>query len=584
MELQFIDWLVIGIFLSLIIGISLRYTQQAGKNIESFFLGARNLPWWIAGTSMVATTFAADTPLLITELVANNGISGNWLWWNGLIGGMLTAFFFSKLWRRAQIVTDVELIELRFKGKPAAYLRGFKAVYFGLFLNAVIIAWVNLALMALLEVFFGCSMTEQLIYAGLAMLIVAIYTSLSGLTGVAITDFLQFLVAMGGCIALAFIVLDAEAVGGIQGLKDKLPEASFSFFPRIGDIQDSEVYAIGFTSFFAFVGLQWWASWYPGSEPGGGGYVAQRMMSTKDEVSATKATLLFQIAHIALRPWPWIIVALAAAALYPDLPADSKRLGYVMAMKDFLPPGLKGLLLAAFFAAYMSTISTQLNWGASYLVNDLYARFVAPKATDRQIVSYSRLATVLVMVAGLLTTIFLDTMEGAFLFMISCGAGLGLVLILRWYWWRVNAYSEITATVAPFIPMAVLSQFPEIGYPNDFFITVAFTTVAWITVTFLTRPTDRAHLQAFYKRVHPPGAWMPIRKSLGLKGKGESVAPLFLQWIMGIVLGYSVLFGIGEALMGSWAVALVYFAVAAGSAYGISRMMGSKAAKVSDLG
>lgn len=574
MGLATIDWVVISVFLIAIIGLGLRYTQQAGKNVEGFFLGGRNLPWWIAGTSMVATTFAADTPLLITELVAKDGISGNWLWWNGMIGGMLTVFFFSKLWRRAEIVTDVELIELRFDGKAAAVLRGFKAIYFGLFLNAVIIAWVNLALMSLLEVFFDLNPTEQLVYTGIAMLIVAIYSSLSGLLGVAITDFLQFIIAMAGCIVLAYVVLDDAQIGGLVGLQEKLPEATFRFFPMLGDEGNTngEAYVLGFATFFAFVGVQWWGSWYPGAEPGGGGYVAQRMMSAKTEGDATKATLLFQVAHYALRPWPWIIVALAAIVLYPELPEESKRLGYVMAMKDFLPPGLKGLLLVAFFAAYMSTISTQLNWGASYLVNDFYQRFVKPKASQKQMVFASRLSTVFVMLIGLVVTVNLNTMEGAFKFMIACGAGLGMVLILRWYWWRINVYSEVVATIAPFIPLTLIQLgFIEVAAPYDFFITVAFSTIAWIVITIITPPTNQAHLEAFYKRVQPEGAWGPVRRSLGLPPKSSAIPQLASQWIAGILLGYSILFLIGEILFGSWMMTGLYGLIIALCAFYLSK-------------
>jgi Na+/proline symporter len=566
MGLETIDWLVIAGFLLLVLGLGLSYTRQAGQNTESFFLGGRNLPWWIAGTSMVATTFAADTPLLITEIVATHGIGGNWLWWNGMIGGMLTVFFFAKLWRRANIVTDVELVELRYDGKPAAWLRGFKSLYLGVLLNAVIIAWVNLALMALLEVFFGFDDREQLLYAGLAMALVAAYSSMSGLMGVAITDFLQFAVAMVGCVVLAVVVLQAPEVGGLDGLRERLPEDTFRFFPTFGEASGAGGFALGFAAFFSFVGVQWWASWYPGAEPGGGGYVAQRMMSARTESDAIKASLLFQVAHYALRPWPWILVALAALALYPDLAPADKKLGYVMAMKDFLPPGLKGLLLAAFFAAYMSTISTQLNWGASYLVNDLYQRFVAPGASAKQLVRASRAATVAMMVAGLAMTTQVRTLEGAFQFMISCGAGLGMVLILRWYWWRVNAWSELTATLAPFVPMALLAQFaPDMASEHKLFVTVAFVTAAWLAATFATRPTPLPHLMRFYERVRPQGAWEPVRQALGAPKKPSEVPRLMAQWGAGIAAGYSCLFLIGEVLFGGWGMAALYAGVALAS-------------------
>lgn len=585
MALATIDWVVIIGFLLLIVGIGLSYTGKAGKNMESFFLGGRNLPWWIAGTSMVATTFAADTPLLITELVAKDGISGNWLWWNGLIGGILTTFFFAKLWRRANIVTDVEFTELRYTGKPAAFLRGFKAIYLGMFLNAVIIAWVNLALMALIEVFFNVPKENLLGYVAIAMIIVALYSSLSGLLGVAITDFIQFIIAMTGCITLAVIVVNSEKIGGISGLQAKLPEDVFNFFPNFSffgeaSVADTaKVYTIGFASFFAFVGMQWWASWYPGAEPGGGGYVAQRMMSAKSESDATKATLLFQIAHHALRPWPWIIVALCAIVLYPELPEADKKLGYVMAMKEFLPDGLKGLLLVAFFAAYMSTISTQLNWGSSYLINDFYNRFMEPEANQRQLVRASRVATVLMMLIGLLVTSQIQTLEKAFIFMIDCGAGLGMVLILRWYWWRINAWSEIAATLTPFIPFSIItyynSAYPDdaIGFPYGFFITVGFTTVAWLAVTFLTAPTETSILNKFYQRIEPEGAWDIVRNRLGMPKKPSELPSLFLKWLAGIALVYSFLFFAGKVIFGDYSTALIYLAVFGGSAFYLSKKL-----------
>jgi SSS family solute:Na+ symporter len=364
MELQWIDWSIIILFLLTSLGIGIYYKKKSSGSLSDFFLGGRNLPWYIAGTSMVATTFAADTPLAVAELVANNGIAGNWLWWSFLLGGTLTTFFFAPLWRKANVLTEVELLELRYDGKKAALLRGFKAIYLGVFINILIIGWVNLALNALLVVFFDIPPNEVLYYTGAAMLLAALYSSLGGLWGVAVTDAFQFVIAMIGSIVLAVIVVNSEQVGGIAGLKEKLPPGSLNFFPQIGDGSLGAGLTLSFGAFLAYAGFQWWASWYPGAEPGGGGYVAQRMMSTKSPKDSVYATLLFQIGHYCIRPWPWIIVALCAVVLYPDLAVADKKLGYVMAMKEFLPTGMKGLLLAAFLAAYMSTISTQLNWGA----------------------------------------------------------------------------------------------------------------------------------------------------------------------------------------------------------------------------
>jgi solute:Na+ symporter, SSS family len=578
MTLQTLDWLIIILFLLVILGVGLSYTRKAGKNLESFFLAGRNLPWWIAGTSMVATTFAADTPLLVTELVAQDGVSGNWLWWNGLIGGMLAVFLFAKLWRKANIITDVELTELRYSGKPAAFLRGFKAVYLGIFMNAVIIAWVNVALGALLQVFFDIPGNQLIYYLAGAMFIVMIYSSLSGLLGVAITDFIQFTIAMIGCIVLAVIVVSSEQIGGIAGLQEKLPASTFQFFPTIewstqSLAETGQVLSISLATFLAFIGVQWWASWYPGAEPGGGGYVAQRMMSAKNESHAIKATLFFQIAHYALRPWPWIIVALCAIVLYPDLAAEDKKLGYALAMQEFLPTGLKGLLLVAFFAAYMSTISTQLNWGTSYIVNDLYRRFMRPNATDKQLVRASRFNTFLLMIVALIVTSQIQTLESAFKFMIECGAGLGAVLILRWYWWRVNAWSEIVATIAPFISFTVIKLYTDLAFPYSLFITVGFTTVAWLIATFITQPTDSKVLKYFYQRVQPEGFWQPISKSLNITPQKSQLPQLLTCWLLGIGLGYACLFSLGALIFGNWYAVMIYSIVGIVCAWGINHFL-----------
>ncbi|EMR03457.1 sodium:solute symporter family protein [Cesiribacter andamanensis] len=557
------DWIVIGLFILITLVIGLYFSKQAGKNIDSFFLGGRNLPWWIAGTSMVATTFAADTPLAVTELVATNGIAGNWVWWNMLIGGMLTTFFFAKYWRRAEILTDVEFIEMRYSGKAASFLRGFKALYLGVFMNALVIAWVNLALMSLLQVFFNIPQEELIWYVTGSMLIVVLYSSLSGLLGVAFTDVVQFIIAMTGCIILAWLVLDAESIGGARGLAEKLPPSTLSFFPSVGEgaAGAGTTLALGVSSFLAIIGLQWWASWYPGNEPGGGGYIAQRMMSTRDEKHAVYATLFFQIAHYALRPWPWILVGLAALVLYPDLPAADKKLGYVMAMKDFLPDGLRGLLLVAFFAAYMSTISTQLNWGTSYLINDVYKRFIQPDAGNKQLVLASRLGTLLLMAVALFVTTQINSIAAVWQFLIEAGAGIGLVLILRWWWWRINAWSEIAATVAPLVAYGLTKWVfaagnpdspwakPVLQDPRSFLFILAFTTISWLLVTYLTRPSGTAKLQVFYDKVRPLGNWKPFRH----RGERQPhIGLLVLAWLSAVVMAYAILFFIGYVIFANW--------------------------------
>ncbi|MFY0673282.1 MAG: Na+:solute symporter [Bacteroidia bacterium] len=569
MTLTTLDWAIIVFFIGLTLFIGVYFSKRASKSITDFFLGGRKLPWYVAGVSMVATTFAADTPLAVTEIVAKNGIAGNWVWWNMMIGGLLTTFLFARLWRRANILTEVEFINIRYSGKPSRFLRLFKSVYLGLIMNVAIIAWVNLAFVSILEVFFDLSHADAILYTFGVCLLIGLYTTLSGLWGVAVNDMFQFVLAMTGSIALAIFVLNSDKIGGIDGLKASLPESSFSFFPTIGE-QSVTSLSVGIASFFAFIGFQWWASWYPGNEPGGGGYIAQRMMSAKTEKDSLLATLFFQFGHYCLRPWPWIIVALAAMVLYPELGENDKKLGYVMAMKEFLPDGWRGLMLAAFGAAYMSTISTQLNWGAGYLTNDLFMPLrrrnnVANRQNtsnegenekdQKYLVRVSRIMTVALVFVGCFTTFYIDTISGVWAFIIECGAGLGLVLILRWYWWRINAWSEITATIAPFVAYSlckfVFVRFDEAwGYdlftdPRTFFFTVAFTTISWLAVTFLTKPEPQKHLLAFYHRVKPGGNWKIISGE-----KPISVINEIGLWLSAVVLIYSALFFTGNLILG----------------------------------
>ncbi|MCK4771465.1 MAG: Na+:solute symporter, partial [Candidatus Latescibacteria bacterium] len=522
MALNTLDWIIIISLLVFFLIVGVLFRKRASEGMESFFVSGRALPWWLAGTSMVATTFAADTPLAVTELVARNGIAGNWLWWNMLFGGMLTTFFFARLWRRAGILTDVEFTELRYSGRPAAFLRGFRAIYLGLLMNLVIMGWVNLALVKILTVMFpgltffgvqkvallGFEFGAALLWVGLIMLLVAVYSSMSGLWGVAITDTFQFVVAMGGTIALAVIAVNVPEIGGVAGLKEKLPEEVFRFTPAVGAQGSTAGAALTMTlsAFIAYIGVQWWASWYPGADPGGGGYIAQRMMSARDEKHSLFATLWFMIAHYAIRPWPWIMVALVWLVLYPELDAAHKGEGFVMVMRDYLPPGLLGLLMAAFLAAYMSTIATQLNWGASYIVNDFYRRFIRPAGEEKYYVRVSRITTLVLMLISLVITSKLERISGAWEFIIGLSGGIGLVMILRWWWWRINAWSEISAMVAPlliypfiyFYPEALARWFPLLGpyleFPSSLFIIVPWTTAAWLAVTYLTAPTEEKTL------------------------------------------------------------------------------------------
>lgn len=594
MNLSFPDWLIIWAYLILSMGIAVYYSRRAGKSTSEFFLTGRNLPWYIAGTTMVATTFAADTPLAVTELVAKNGVAGNWLWWNMLFGGMLTVFFFARLWRRAGIMTDVEFAEIRYSGKPAAFLRGFRALYLGLFMNVIIMGWVNLAMVKILSVmfphftffgvqevsFFGFDFSSHLLLMGMIMAVVAIYASLSGLWGVSITDAFQFVLAMTGTIILAIIALNIPEVGGLAGLKAKLPEWVFRFTPTVGAKASPFGGALSMTvlAFFAYLGVQWWASWYPGAEPGGGGYIAQRMMSAKDEKHSLFATLWFIIAHYAIRPWPWIIVALVSLILYPDLPAESKGEGFVMVMRDYLPTGLLGLLLAAFLAAYMSTISTQLNWGTSYVVNDFYRRFYRPSGDEKYYVRVSRVTTIAIMILSLLVTSKLHRISDAWALILEFSGGIGLVLILRWFWWRINAWSEISAMIAPFIILPFVKPVlpfiepifaaPFTQFPHTLYLIVPWSTAVWLVVTYLTSPTEKETLLSFYKRIHPGGwLWKPVAAELPEVEGDTGYRLLFLDWLAGCVLVFSSLFGFGKLILGQYAAGFIFLLIAGGSAF-----------------
>lgn len=575
-----IDWIIVGLFLSLSLYIGIKFKGKSSGSLTDFFLAGRNLPWYVAGISMVATTFAADTPLWVAEVIKQNGVSGNWLWWNMLIGGMLTTFFFAKLWRKANVLTELEFIELRYSGKTAKLFRNFKAFYLGVFFNCIVIGWVNAAMLKILMLFLNIDYQTAFIIISILLVFVAIYSSLSGLLGVAITDAVQFILAMAGCIILSIIMLNSEQVGGMTGLQEKLPSWRFDFFPTIGSDVGSNIGTFGLTigAFLSFVAVQWWASWYPGNEPGGGGYISQRMMSTKNEKSAVLATLFFQIAHYALRPWPWIIVGLCALVVYPELTQENAGNGFVMAMRDFMPTGLRGLIFTAFLGAYMSTISTQLNWGASYLTNDLYKRQLEENKKEinqRKMVKVGRIFTVMIMVIALVITSFIETIDGAARFLIASSAGLGAVLILRWYWSRINIWSEISATLAPILGYS-LAKFliaplfertcnagnPFIANEGILLFTTAFTTIIWITVTFLTPKESETTLKKFYLQVKPQGAWNSVREKLGIPKEKSQLPMLFFCWTSAVILTYSTLFFIGKLVFQEYFMAMVYFIVA----------------------
>jgi Na+/proline symporter len=568
MTLSFADWLIIAVYFVVSAAIGLYYTERAGRSLTDYFLSGRSLPWWLAGTSMVATTFAADTPLVVTGLVVKYGVAGNWLWWNMALSGLLTVFFFSRLWRRAGVLTDVEFAELRYGGRPAAVLRGARALYHALPINLIIMGWVTKAMADILQITLGISGWRV---AALLFLITAGYSILSGLWGVIVTDFFQFIVAMGGSVVLA--VLAVKRVGGLDRLAALAAEHFGSRDAALGILPPLHGGWLPLSSLFVFLAVQWWASWYPGAEPGGGGYVAQRIMSTKDERHGLLATLWFNIAHYALRPWPWILVGLFAAVTYPDLAAsgDPGR-GYARAMVDLLPSPLRGLLLAAFAAAYMSTIATHLNWGTSYFVNDFWLRFVRKGATTREQILVSRVATAVLMVLALVVMRFLGTIEAGWRILLGIGAGTGLVLILRWYWWRINAWSELVAMAASFVVSIAVWRFGHLSAddPAALLITVAATTVAWVAATFLTQPESPETLERFYRQVRPGGpGWRVVAARLGFAGDPiPGGAMSWVNWVAGWIAVYTALFAIGQLLVGTVAAALA-FGVAAIAAFAI---------------
>jgi solute:Na+ symporter, SSS family len=568
MQLTALDWTIIAAYFALSLAIGLYYYKRAGENIGEYFVAGRSLPWWLAGTSMVATTFAADTPLAVTEMVARNGVAGNWLWWSMLPSGMLTVFFFARLWRRAEVMTDVEFVELRYSGTPAAFLRGFRSLYLGLAINLIIMGWVNLGMAKVLSGTLGLEKWQAL---GFCLGITFLYSVLSGLWGVVVTDAVQFVIAMIGSIALA--VFAVKAAGGIEALKASLanvaPTGSTEPFGAAAVAlwpDGTAAWMIPFVTLATYLAVNWWASWYPGAEPGGGGYVAQRIFSAKDERHGVLATLWFNVAHYALRPWPWIIVALCSLVLYqngvvnPETGAVDPAFGYVQVMNDYLPVGFRGLLLASFAAAYMSTISTQMNWGASYVVNDFYRRFIRTDATDRHYVFASRVATFITMALSLVVTYYMNRITGGWELVLTLGAGTGLVYILRWYWWRVNAWSEIAAMSAALVVSLGLrwsgtfDAGTPLGFAQTMLTTVGMTTMVWLAATFATRPEPEAKLAEFYRRVRPAGpGWAAVAAVAGVSPTppAERLAPNFVNWLLGMAVVYSTLFAIGQLIFGS---------------------------------
>jgi solute:Na+ symporter, SSS family len=581
MTLTLLDWAIIIGYFVLSAGVGFYFTRRGGSSLSEYFVSGRSVPWWLAGVSMVATTFAADTPLVVTGLVATRGVAGNWVWWSFVMSGMLTVFFFARLWHRAKVLTDVELAEVRYSGRPAAILRGFRALYLAIPINLIILGWVTAAMIKILSISLGVS---PYVAIGICFAITLAYSVAAGLWAVLWTDFIQFGLAMTAVIVLA--VYSVDAVGGMEALKTKASayfgsEQALSVLPvRVEDGALASYAWMPILALAVFLFMQWWAAWYPGAEPGGGGYVAQRIFSARSERDGVLATLFFQVAHYALRPWPWIVTALATVILYPELAPADKENGYVRAFVDLLPSGWRGLMVVGFAAAYMSTMATQLNWGASYLVNDFYRRFLRKNESEKHYVNVSRAATVLLFLLSILVTWRIQTIERAWTFLLAIGAGTGLVLILRWYWWRINAWSEISAMVTSFVVSVTAMQFVPrtfAGTPNAdawvMIVTVAVSTVVWVTVTFVTQPEPDSVLDAFYRRVRPGGpGWQTVSARLGF---GREAIPggalAWTNWIAGVVAVYATLFGIGKLVFGELTSGLVFVVVAAAAFAWIAR-------------
>ncbi len=565
MELSLSDWVVVALYFIIAAAVAIAMLSRARRSLGDYFVSGRTLPWWLAGTSMVATTFAADTPLAVTGLVAKHGVAGNWLWWNMALSGMLTVFFFSRLWRRAGVVTDVEFTELRYGGRPAAVLRGARAFYLALPINLIIMGWVTRAMVTVMEVAFGVDAWTAVL---ILFILTAAYVIASGLWGVVLTDFLQFIIAIAGAIILAIFAV--HSVGGLDKLATMAGQRFGSTETALSILPPIDSAWLPLSTILIFLAVQWWATWYPGAEPGGGGYVAQRMLATRNERHSLLATLWFNIAHYAIRPWPWILVALVATIQYPGL--ENPEQGYVRVMVDVLPSPFKGLLIAAFAAAYMSTISTHLNWGASYLVNDVYLRFMRRQADRREQLLVSRVVTLILIILAIVVMGFLPTVEAGWKILLAIGAGTGSVLILRWYWWRINAWSELSAMAASFITSLTLQYGLDLdaadpggyGYAVVMLWTAGITTAVWLLVTLLTSPESNTTLTNFYRRVRPGGiGWRRIASQLGYAGDRIPGGVLsWVNWLAACFAVYAMLYALGEILLGTAIVGLAWLGAA----------------------
>ncbi|MEK6478840.1 sodium:solute symporter family protein [Catalinimonas sp. 4WD22] len=591
MILGTLDWtIIIGFFIiSLLIG--LYASRTAGQSVADYFLSGRNMPWWLLGVSMVATTFSCDTPNLVTDIVRQNGVAGNWAWWAFLLTGMLTVFVYAKLWRRSDVTTDLEFYELRYSGKMAAFLRGFRALYLGVFFNIMVMASVSLAVIKIGAVMLNWPAWQTLL---VLLSITGLYSTIGGLKGILLTDFFQFAISMVGTIGAAMILVNLPEIGSLETLVNHENVA-----PKTNILPDFSNMDMVITLLVLPIAVQWWSVWYPGAEPGGGGYIAQRMLSAKNEKEAVGATLFFNAAHYALRPWPWILVALASLIVFPTIESMREAFPNINpdiiqndfaypAMLSYLPTGFLGLVVASLIAAFMSTISTQINWGSSYVVNDFYKRFVNPEATEKQQVNVGRISTVLLLIVTGLFALLLRNALQAFDILLQVGAGTGLIFILRWFWWRINAYSELAAMVISFLValyLEFLHPFTGMELPSTggkLLLGVGVTTIGWLVVTFLTRPTDTETLRSFYKRVYPGGpGWKKVVEEAEKEGieldqnqKGWDVPLGIVCMILGVIAVYSALFATGQWLYANLGLALFFTGLSIVSSYLLFKVWG----------
>ena len=566
MHLTLLDWSAILGYLLITLILGLYFRRRSGKSTEDYFVSGRNVSWWLAGTSMVATTFAADTPLVVTGLVVRQGIAGNWLWWAFLPSGMMTVFLFARLWRRSELLTDVQFAELRYAGKPAAFLRGFRALYLGLLMNCLILGWVSKAMISIIHDLFGLSNLQATGITVLALIpFTGFYVALGGLWGVLWTDLFQFILKMGIVIGVAYYAV--AACGGLGGMIERLtalhqanPNSAspLSFLPSFGEGFTREtLWTLPAITFLVNIGLQWWASWYPGAEPGGGGYIAQRIFSARDERQGLLSVLWFNIAHYALRPWPWILTALAAIVLFPTLPPAQGESGYMMVVRNYVPHYWIGIIVAGFLAAFMSTIATQLNWGASYLTADFYRRFIKRDASEHHYVVISRACTVLLVAFSAYVSWQLTSIGSAWQIVLELGAGTGAVYLLRWYWWRINAWSEIAAMAASLVSvltihwMAPFAADPApVNFAKTAITTTAITTIAWLVVTLATKPEGDEVLQRFYRKVRPDvRGWQPVAAHARDITPTRDLGRNLLCWVLGCGMVYGALFGVGKLIL-----------------------------------